>query len=96
MKSGTEVEGSLVALSKELGAERIPCSVAWTSATLTKAWQGAVEKEMDHISAATFQQAETWLCRLHTYGPEAESRALMGKVWLSSPKGSAICDFLRC
>lgn len=47
-------------LSKKLGAERIPCRVAWTSTTLTKAWQGAVEGEMGHISADTSQQTETW------------------------------------
>lgn len=40
-EAGTEVEGSLVALSKLLGVERIPCRVAWRPSMLTKAWQGA-------------------------------------------------------
>lgn len=39
--AGTEVAGSPVALSKELGVERVPLSVAWRSPTLTKAWQEA-------------------------------------------------------
>lgn len=39
--AGTEVAGSLVALSKELGLERVPLSVAWRFPMPTKAWQGA-------------------------------------------------------
>lgn len=39
--AGTEVAGSLVALSKELGVEHVPLRVVWRSPTLTKAWQGA-------------------------------------------------------
>lgn len=40
--AGTEVAGSLVALSKELGAERVPLRPAWRSPTLSRAWQGPV------------------------------------------------------
>lgn len=39
--AGTEVAGSPVALSKELGTELVSLRVAWKSLKLTKAWQGA-------------------------------------------------------
>lgn len=80
-------------LSKELGAECIPCRVAWTSVTLTKAWQGAVEGEMGHISAATFQQAETAAVSTHV-GLRQSSEPLWERYGVTYPKALLLCCYL--
>lgn len=82
--------------------ERVPLSVAWRSPMLTKAWQGAVQREARRCKA---QRARCWPGALLQRTACAQGRGTMGRAgggcWAAAlTQGlcyfAAICGFLRC